>query len=133
RLHLLLARHYDAAGQPARSKAAAQASAEYAPTFRDAHLLLGRLHEAEADWSRAALAYERARALDPDAGDAYRALLRVHAADTSLDVVADRWAGQARARPDATVLCEHAIEALHKTERYAEAQALAEHCAGPGS
>ncbi|MEO0743193.1 MAG: tetratricopeptide repeat protein [Bacteroidota bacterium] len=133
RLHLLLARHYDAAGQPARAKAAAQAAAEYAPTFRDAHLLLGRLSEAEADWKRAALAYERARALDPDAGDAYRALLRVHTAATSLDVVADRWAGQARARPDATVLCEHAIEALHKTERYAEARALAEHCAGPGS
>ncbi len=97
---------------------------ENAPDEIEVHLKLAKIHESNQNIRQAILAWERAYSLDSENETIYRALIRLHRVNGTLDQLADRWLARYRSDGSNECLKEYLIDALHRADRFDEAQKI---------
>lgn len=93
-----------------------------APDEIEVHLKLANIHESNQNIRQAILAWERAFSLDSENETIYRALIRLHRENGTLNQLADRWLARYRSDSSNEHLKEYLIDALHRADRFDEAQ-----------
>lgn len=97
---------------------------ENAPDEIEVHLKLAKIHESNQNIRQAILAWERAYSLDSENETIYRALIRLHRVNGTLNQLADRWLARYRSDGSNERLKEYLIDALHRADRFDEAQQI---------
>ena len=133
RLPFLMGRYYEQHADTALALQHYRDAAAANPDFRDAHMALGRLYETQDNVVEAIRSFERALALDATDPAGYDALVRLYRQRGQLGALIARWQARYRATSSNTVLRDHLIEALHKADRYEDAQPLIDAAAADSS
>lgn len=92
--------------------------------FSEAHIRLGDHYAEGGQTIQAIQSYERALSVDPVKPEPYKALIDLYRRKGQIDQLIERWKARYRVRPKNDALREHLIEALHKAERFEEAQKI---------
>ncbi len=124
RLFYMTGTYYRKLGEDNQSLEYFEKAVRYAPKLVEAHLERAEIYEANEQTRQAIAAYERAGALTPESSKPYEALIRLYRKQGELDRLCDRWLARYRAKPGNKVLEGHLIEALHRADRFAEANEI---------
>lgn len=87
------------------------------------HFLLGQLYEKVEQIDNAIQSYKRANGIDPNESKIYTSLIRLYSAKGELDTLCDSWVTRYKSEGH-PVLKTHLIEALHKADRFEEANQI---------
>lgn len=122
RLFYLVGTFYDKQGQAEAAMQRYRLAIQHNDRIREAHLALARHYEQQGAIIKAIRSYERALTLDPEQGRPYEKLITLYRRQGRLNALCDRWLARYRSTNDNPVLREHLIEALHKANRFDDAQ-----------
>lgn len=124
RLFYMTGSYFEERGNDERALELLEMAVRYIPKLAEAHLERANILEKNNLTAQAIAAYERAGSLDPENPLPYKALIRLYRKQGKLDALCDRWIVRYRAKPNNEVLHSHLVEALHKANRFKEADEI---------
>jgi len=96
------------------------------PDHEMSHLILGHVYARFGELEKAILSYERVLSLNDQNREAYRSVIRLSQMNGDLDSLCERWAQRYRQDSKNDLLRDFLIEALHRANRFDEAQLVLE-------
>lgn len=124
RLLFMISSYYLDIGIKKQGVALLKDATRLSPNLAEAHIALGRHHENSQQIIKAIQSYERALSADSEGEKSYKALIRLYRDADKLDQLCNRWRARLRANPENSTLKRYLIEALHKADRFEEAQQI---------
>ena len=97
---------------------------EYGASDYNLFFLMGKLHKLRGDTDKAILAFEQTLTMNPDFRDAYSQLINVSQENGQLGELCNRWMMKYKAGQKNVIFRESLIEALHKADRFEEANQI---------
>ena len=96
----------------------------WAPRLIKANKLMGNIYFEQGRYDKAALTYAKIEGLSPADESAYRMSIKIAEKSGTLDDLCRRWNSFYRTHPNNTILRSFLIEALQKSNRFAEARKI---------
>lgn len=97
---------------------------EHGATDHSLFFQIGDIYTQQGETNKAILSYEQALTLNPEYGKAYSQLIAVSQEARQLDQLCNRWLMKYKTDKQNLVLKEYLIEALHKADRFEEANQI---------
>ncbi|MFP8488612.1 tetratricopeptide repeat protein [Gracilimonas sp. Q87] len=124
RLHFFKGESAFKAGKMSLAKSSLEESIRYGAKDEQVYLRLGDIYRKQDDPENAILFYERSLSIDEKNNDAYRKLIAVSEQSGKLHELCERWLLRYENNNDNNILKEHLISALHKADRFEDAQRI---------
>lgn len=118
--------YYQKGDDLSEAKQRLETAIRFSPDHEMSHLTLGHVHTKLNELDRAILSYERVLSLNDQNREAYRSIIRLSQIKGELDTLCERWLRRYRQDNNNELLRDYLIEALHRANRFEEAQLVLE-------
>jgi cytochrome c-type biogenesis protein CcmH/NrfG len=124
RLYLFKAKVSYSLNEKASAQQALEQSIRLGAKNAEVHLLLGDVFQDLNNTTSAILSYERSLSLDKDYEPAYERLIAISQKSQKMDELCNRWLMRYQNNKGHTTLKEYLISALHKADRFEDAEKI---------
>ena len=118
--------YYEKSNDLTEAKQRLETSVRLSPDHEKSHLFLGHVYTRLSELDRAILSYERVLSLNDQSREAYRSIIRLSQMNGELNSLCERWSQRYRQDSNNDLLRDFLIEALHRANRFEEAQLVLE-------